>query len=53
LRIVGRADDGVIEALEAPDRRFLITVQWHPEEIASLPWARQLFRGFVRAAAAS
>ncbi len=52
LRIVGRAQDGVIEALEAPDRRFLITVQWHPEEIASVAWVQQLFRGFVRAAAA-
>ncbi|HYS30424.1 MAG TPA: gamma-glutamyl-gamma-aminobutyrate hydrolase family protein, partial [Candidatus Limnocylindria bacterium] len=48
-----RAQDGVIEALEAPDRRFLITVQWHPEEIASVAWVQQLFRGFVRAAAAS
>lgn len=50
LRVVGRAEDGVIEALEAPDRRFLITVQWHPEEIPSIPWVQQLFRGFVHAA---
>lgn len=25
------ADDGVIEALEDPDRRFVVGVQWHPE----------------------
>ena len=24
-------DDGVIEGLEMPDRRFVIAVQWHPE----------------------
>ena len=25
------ADDGVVEALEDPDRDFLVGVQWHPE----------------------
>ena len=50
LRVTGRAEDGVIEALEAPDRRFLLTVQWHPEEITGIPWVQSLFRGFVRAA---
>ena len=29
--ISGRAPDGVIEAIEAPGRRFCIGVQWHPE----------------------
>jgi putative glutamine amidotransferase len=29
--ISGRAPDGVIEAIEAPDRRFCLGVQWHPE----------------------
>lgn len=50
LRVVGRAEDNVIEALEAPDRRFLIAVQWHPEEITAVPWVQTLFRGFVKAA---
>jgi len=50
LRVSGRAEDGVIEAMEAPDRRFLLTVQWHPEEIPAVPWVQSLFRGFVRAA---
>lgn len=26
-----RADDGLVEAVEAPDRRFTIGVLWHPE----------------------
>ncbi|MDQ6709291.1 MAG: gamma-glutamyl-gamma-aminobutyrate hydrolase family protein [Candidatus Dormibacteraeota bacterium] len=52
LRVSGRADDGVIEALESADRRFLIAVQWHPEELADLPWVQRLFRSFAQAAAA-
>lgn len=49
LRVTGRADDGVIEAVESSDRRFLIAVQWHPEEIDDLPWVRRLFDGFAKA----
>lgn len=51
LRVTGRSEDGVIEALEAPDHRFLISVQWHPEEITDLDWVQRLFSGFVKAAA--
>jgi len=50
LRVTGKTDDGVIEAIESPERRFLIAVQWHPEEIDDLPWVRRLFQGFARAA---
>ena len=50
LRVTGTSDDGVIEAVESPDRRFLIAVQWHPEEIDDLPWVQRLFQGFARAA---
>jgi putative glutamine amidotransferase len=32
LRESARADDGTIEALEDPDRRFALGVLWHPEE---------------------
>jgi putative glutamine amidotransferase len=28
----GYADDGVLEAIELPDRRFAVGVLWHPEE---------------------
>ncbi len=28
----GLADDGVVEAIELPDRRFAVGVPWHPEE---------------------
>ncbi|HEX4724262.1 MAG TPA: gamma-glutamyl-gamma-aminobutyrate hydrolase family protein [Pseudonocardiaceae bacterium] len=32
LSVVGTADDGTIEAVEAPDHHFVLGVQWHPEE---------------------
>lgn len=51
LKVTGTSDDGVIESLESADRRFLIAVQWHPEEIDDLPWVQRLFAGFANAAA--
>ena len=50
LRVTGKSEDGVIEAIESPERSFLIAVQWHPEEIDDLPWVRRLFEGFAKAA---
>jgi putative glutamine amidotransferase len=32
LREVGWADDGTVEALEDPSKRFVVGVLWHPEE---------------------
>ncbi len=50
FRVVGRAADGVIEALEIAGRRFCVAVQWHPENLAaSHAPAQGLFRGFVAA----
>jgi putative glutamine amidotransferase len=50
LKVTGTSEDGVIEALESDDRRFLIAVQWHPEEIDQVPWVQRLFAGFARVA---
>lgn len=36
LSVTGRADDGVVEAVEDPDRPFVLGVQWHPEEAADV-----------------
>ena len=49
-RVTGQSDDGVIEALDSRERRFMIAVQWHPEEIDDLGWVRRLFQGFAKAA---
>jgi putative glutamine amidotransferase len=45
-----RADDGVIEAIEIPGRRFAIGVQWHPEAFAMQDHpCNSLFGAFVQA----
>lgn len=31
ITVSARAPDGIVEAIELPDRRFAIGVQWHPE----------------------
>lgn len=31
LRVTARSDDGLPEAVEDPDKRFVLGVQWHPE----------------------
>jgi putative glutamine amidotransferase len=31
LRAAARADDGTVEAIEDPERRFALGVLWHPE----------------------
>lgn len=50
LKITGRSPDGLVEALEAPGRRFVIGVQCHPEELVDEhPWAARLFSALVTA----
>lgn len=46
LTIAARADDGVIEAVEMEDRKFVIGVQWHPER--DFEGNRSLFEAFVQ-----
>jgi putative glutamine amidotransferase len=50
LTVAGRAPDGVVEAVEAPGRRFIFGVQWHAECLVGRPEHLALFRGLVRAA---
>jgi len=50
LKVTAVSADGVIEGLESEDGTVL-AVQCHPEELTSQPWARDLFRHFVRKAA--
>jgi putative glutamine amidotransferase len=49
--ITAQAPDGIIEGLELPDRRFALSVQWHPEDMYPIDdSARNLFAAFVEAA---
>jgi putative glutamine amidotransferase len=50
LVVSARAADGVIEAVEAPSKRFCIGVQWHPENFWQTGEFRPLFEEFVKAA---
>ena len=46
LVAAAHASDGTVEALEHPERRFWVAVQWHPETQGDIG----LFRGLVAAA---
>lgn len=47
LRVVGRDDAGVVQAIEATGERFLIGVQWHPEFLIHSSAQRRLFNTLV------
>jgi putative glutamine amidotransferase len=51
LRICARdPEDGVVEAIELPERRYVLAVQWHPENQAPKdPEQRRLFESFAGA----
>jgi putative glutamine amidotransferase len=49
LRVSARADDGTVEAIEAPSHPFLLGVQWHAETLVDRPMHLALFRALVRA----
>ena len=49
LTVAATADDGMIEGLEAADRRFVVSVQWHPEREELGDGSAPLFRAFVQA----
>lgn len=52
LVVNARADDGVIEGVEADDASWwCLAVQWHPEDLTTdvLAWDRGLFRAFREA----
>jgi putative glutamine amidotransferase len=51
LRVTAVAPDGVIEAVEGTDGRFLLGVQFHPEEMVGVSeQAKAIFQAFVLAA---
>ncbi|MCY4146232.1 MAG: gamma-glutamyl-gamma-aminobutyrate hydrolase family protein [Chloroflexi bacterium] len=52
LRVVCRATDGIVEALEMPEYAWLLAVQWHPEVTAAQDQTQQaLFDALVAKAA--
>lgn len=53
LRVVGRAPDGIVEAVEGTGEAFVLGVQCHPEQLWSEvdPRWRQVFAAFIAATA--
>ena len=50
LRVSARdAQDGTVEALERPDKRFVLAVQWHPEKTLNDRYSKKLFAAFINA----
>ena len=50
FRVIGRSDDGVIEAISDPARPFYVGVQWHPERTADPVMGLGVIRRLVDAA---
>jgi putative glutamine amidotransferase len=50
LRVCAKdAEDGTIEGIELPGRRYVLAVQWHPEnQQADDPEQRKLFASFAQ-----
>ncbi len=53
LRVVGRAPDGLIEALEDTAHPWFIGVQCHPERLPDNPIWQKFFRDFIKRCAVS
>ena len=47
--VTARSPDSIIEAIESPDKRFYVGVQWHPEHMTN-QLALRLFGEFVKSA---
>jgi putative glutamine amidotransferase len=51
-RVAALSDDGLVEAIELPDRRFAMGTQWHPEFLLNES-DRRLLQAFVSASRGS
>lgn len=50
LRVSARSPEGIVEAVEAVDRDYLVGVQWHAESLTNREEQEALFKGLVDAA---
>ena len=51
LIVSAESPDGIVEALEHPHKKYCLSVQWHPEELAICndKFALKLFKSFIEA----
>jgi putative glutamine amidotransferase len=53
LRVIAKAPDGVVEAIEDPSHPFFMAVQWHPENLSDRPEHLAPFKLLVNSARAA
>lgn len=51
LRVIARAHDGIIEAIDDPSRPFYLGVQWHPERTTEAALGIDMFQKLIARAA--
>lgn len=50
FRVMGRSEDGIVEAIYAPHKKFCWGVQWHPERIWDIEdSSAKVFEAFIQA----
>lgn len=49
LEAAAVSEDGVIEAVAMPDKKFVLAVQWHPEMMFDSEKQQKIFHAFIRA----
>ncbi|WP_010272481.1 gamma-glutamyl-gamma-aminobutyrate hydrolase family protein [Paenibacillus senegalensis] len=51
FEVTARASDGIIEAFESKNHKFVLGVQWHPENLLKKDdvYAQRLFQAFIEA----
>lgn len=47
FKVVARAEDGVIEAMELEGEQMVLAIQWHPERITDTEHRKSLFEFFI------
>ena len=47
--VMGRCEDGIVEAIWQPQKTFVWAVQWHPEQMIEEDSSIHLFRAFIDA----
>jgi putative glutamine amidotransferase len=52
FNVIATSSDGVIEAIEHPQRSWVRGVQWHPERMGDTPLGLGLFRSLIQHMAA-
>lgn len=50
LKVIAMADDGIVEAVEDPTKKFYVGVQWHPERTKDAAGGVEIFKRLVEAA---